>query len=347
MDYTSLTPVSKIQVSQVQQQPQSLSEGQRPLDRPTLVRPQRTSTVLIHQQQNEHSASSPIIQDNNNPRLNLSTQQNVHTTPQYNNQAYLPPQMPYMDQREQTYTTQAKKLPEELPPEKELRIEVIPMNLEKPTGLDMGDFLPMKFQMMGLGGNTLGGCDTSRFSGFKSYANDLSEAEVTQSMLKGHESMMAALTNRGRQVEIIQKLWQNKDAKTAVDQAVLLNDPSVLVDLLTVITLRPSIWNLDLCTALLPPLEKLLQSKYEMYITVGCDAMKLILKNFGSVIKSNIDSPIQTVGVDISREERHNKCMECYKDLVKIRSLILKRQAMQGKLGHTFRELSILMQYLD
>ena len=41
------------------------------------------------------------------------------------------------------------------------------------------------------------------------------------------------------------------------------------------------------------------------YITVGCDAMKLILKNFGSVIKSNIDSPIQTVGVDISREERY------------------------------------------
>ena len=40
---------------------------------------------------------------------------------------------------------------------------------------------------------------------------------------------------------------------------------------------------------------------------MGCDAMKLILKNFGSVIKSNIDSPIQTVGVDISREERYTK----------------------------------------
>ena len=44
---------------------------------------------------------------------------------------------------------------------------------------------------------------------------------------------------------------------------------------------------------------------------------------------------------------RHNKCMQCYKDLVKIRSLILKRQTMPGKLGHTYRELSILMQYLD
>ncbi len=187
------------------------------------------------------------------------------------------------------------------------KIDFIPMNLEKPTGLEMGDFLPMKFQMMGLGGNTLGGYDTSKFSAFKSYGPptgnkqtnksksvclhylftfaDLSEPEVANSILKGHESMMAALTNRGRQIEIIQKLWQNKDAKTgnnesgsgecrvtfngfyvfsAVDQAVMWNDQSVLVDLLTVISLRPSIWNLDLCTALLPPLEKLLQSKYEM-----------------------------------------------------------------------------------
>ena len=44
---------------------------------------------------------------------------------------------------------------------------------------------------------------------------------------------------------------------------------------------------------------------------------------------------------------RHNKCMQAYKDLVKIRALILKRQTMPGKLGHTYRELSILMQYLD
>ena len=102
-------------------------------------------------------------------------------------------------------------------PEREKMLEVIPMNLEKPAGLELGDFLPMKFQMMGLGGNTLGGFDTSKFSNFKSYGNgnDLtSEADVSNSILKGHDSMMAALTNRGRQIEIIQKLWQNKDAKT-------------------------------------------------------------------------------------------------------------------------------------
>ena len=65
-------------------------------------------------------------------------------------------------------------------------------------------------------------------------------------------------------MEIIQKLWQSKDAKAAVDQAVGLNDQAIMVDFLSVITLRPSIWNLDLCESLLPTIGDLLQSKYEM-----------------------------------------------------------------------------------
>ena len=49
----------------------------------------------------------------------------------------------------------------------------------------------------------------------------------------------------------------------AVDHSVSLNDQSVVVDLLAVIILRPSIWNLDLCVSLLPPIGDLMQSKYE------------------------------------------------------------------------------------
>jgi katanin p80 WD40 repeat-containing subunit B1 len=223
------------------------------------------------------------------------------------------------------------------------------MNADKPTGLQLDEFLPRKFSGLGFNYNTKEGSG-SKYSGFKSYAGmgeDMSESEVTSSIIKGHDGMMAVLTTRGRNMEIIQKLWQGKDAQAAVDQAVSLGDQAIMVDFLSVITLRPSIWNLDLCESLLPVIGDLLQSKYEMYINVGCGAMKLILKNFASVIKSNIDSPIQTVGVDISREERHRKCMQCYKDLVKTRALILKRQSMQGKLGHSMRELAILMQYID
>jgi katanin p80 WD40 repeat-containing subunit B1 len=39
-------------------------------------------------------------------------------------------------------------------------------------------------------------------------------------------------------------------------------------------------------------------------MTVGCNALMLILRNFARVIKTNIQAPVQTLGVDIPREER-------------------------------------------
>ncbi|CAN8001624.1 unnamed protein product [Ixodes pacificus] len=81
-------------------------------------------------------------------------------------------------------------------------------------------------------------------------------------------------------------------------------------------------------------------------MSTGCSCLRIILKNFGSVIKTNITAP-PGVGVDIPREERYHKCMSCYNQLFSIRSFLLKRQTMQGKLGHLFREMHILMQGLE
>ena len=69
---------------------------------------------------------------------------------------------------------------------------------------------------LGLAINTNGSAPQSRFSAYKNYGQtgELSESEVTSSLLNGHESMMAVLASRGRNLEITHKLWQNKDAKT-------------------------------------------------------------------------------------------------------------------------------------
>jgi len=180
---------------------------------------------------------------------------------------------------------------------------IVPMHADKPSGLELSDFMPKA--------HAGSHAEVSRFAAYKGYASPMADSsseptdsEATGSVQSGHRAMMSVLASRGRNLEIVHKLWQNKDAKTAVDHAVSLNDQAVLVDFLSVITLRPSIWNLDLCTALLPALTDLLQSKYETYIVAGCGGLKVILKNFASVIKTNIDAPVQTVGVDISREER-------------------------------------------
>jgi len=235
------------------------------------------------------------------------------------------------------------------------KVELVPSISDRPTGLNASDFLPQKFgglkiglQSAAVGPNNHGAGSNSNKLGYDWPQPQYSESEVTSSILKDHTNIMAVVMQRSRNLEIVRQLWHSKDAKTAVEQAVDFNDPAVVVDLISVIVLRPSIWNLDLCLILLPPIGELLLSKYESHVTGAASALKLILKNFGTVIKSNIDTPMSnSVGVDISKEERLNKCLDCYRELVKIRSTILKRQTLQGKCGHAFRELAILMQCLD
>jgi hypothetical protein len=71
------------------------------------------------------------------------------------------------------------------------------MNMDKPSGLPLNDFLPRKFQNLNLAPQQSPE-STSKFSAYKSYCqpNELSEAEVTSSILKGHDSMMTVLVSR-------------------------------------------------------------------------------------------------------------------------------------------------------
>ncbi|XP_022247126.1 katanin p80 WD40 repeat-containing subunit B1-like, partial [Limulus polyphemus] len=175
---------------------------------------------------------------------------------------------------------------------------------------------------------------------------EMSEAEAMSSIIKGHQSMMTVLQHRCKNLHIVFAQWSSKDAKTALDTAVSMNDTSVIVDVLNVISLRPQLWTLDMCQVVLPTVYDLLQNRFETYMSAGCSCLKLILKNFASLINSNIAAP-PGVGVDISREERYNKCVSCYHQLLSIRAFLLKRQTLSGKLGQSFRELQLLMQRLD
>lgn len=211
-------------------------------------------------------------------------------------------------------------------------LDFVPDQRDRPVGLDLEDFLPRHLQ------------DSLKF-GIQSQP-EMSEAEAMSSIFRGHESMTTVLAHRRKNLQIILAVWSSKGVKAALESVIHMHDSAVLVDILNIVTLRPSVWNLDMCQILLPSIYDLLQSKFESYMTAGCLSLKLILKNFSPVIKSNITAP-PGVGVDISREERYNKCMSCFNQLVSIRAFLLKRQTLQGKLGQSFRELHILMQSLE
>lgn len=209
--------------------------------------------------------------------------------------------------------------------------EVIPISSSVPNGLSVDEFLPADY----------------RNASHRRQTSNYTETETLTLITRGHQSMVAILKNRKTRLEVIYSVWRKKDFKSAMEEVVSMNDESVIVDVLSVINGKPALWNLDICAILLPPISDLLQSKYETYMSVGCDSLRLILRNFASVIKANTLWSVPPIGVDISKEERYNKCMKCYNILVSVRTFLLKRQTVQGKLGQSFRELLTMLQEID
>ncbi|XP_033113143.1 katanin p80 WD40 repeat-containing subunit B1-like isoform X1 [Anneissia japonica] len=214
--------------------------------------------------------------------------------------------------------------------EKKMKDTIIPANREKPIGLDVNEFLPAKLQ---------------KDSKITSPVEAKSESEVIESLNKGHDSMCAVMSSRSKNLQVIKAIWTTGDTKTAVESAINMRDQALLVDILNVLCLKKSLWTLDLCVLLLPKIKEIFNSKYENYVLTSCTATKLILKSFSALIKTNINLPPQ--GIDIMREERYNKCNQCYGYLITLRQQVEAKQLTSGKLGSTFRELKLLFTQLD
>lgn len=61
---------------------------------------------------------------------------------------------------------------------------------------------------------------------------------------------------------------------------------------------------------------------FASHCTRACDTLRVILSTFLPVIRENTDPwGACTIGVDVSREERQSKCLECKNWLLRIRCL--------------------------
>ncbi|XP_020819313.1 katanin p80 WD40 repeat-containing subunit B1 isoform X3 [Phascolarctos cinereus] len=202
---------------------------------------------------------------------------------------------------------------------------VIPAARNEPIGLRASDFLPaVKMPNQ----------------------SEMVDEDAMSQIRKGHDTMCVVLTSRHKNLDTVRAVWTTGDIKTSVDSAVAINDLSVVVDLLNIVNQKASLWKLDLCTTVLPQIEKLLQSKYESYVQTGCTSLKLILQRFLPLITDILAAP-PSVGVDISREERLHKCRLCHKQLKTISHLIKNKSGLSGRHGSAFRELQLLMAPLD
>ncbi|XP_008308091.1 katanin p80 WD40 repeat-containing subunit B1 [Cynoglossus semilaevis] len=174
----------------------------------------------------------------------------------------------------------------------------------------------------------------------------LTDDEALSQIKKGHDTMCVMLSSRLKNLETVRAVWIREDVKSALESAVSMNDLSIVVDILNIINLQPTVWKLDLCTTVLPQLDKLLQSKYESYMQTGCTSLKLVMKHFWMLIADTLKA-VPSVGVDITREERHLKCRLCYKQLKSLGNITKIKAAQVGRHGSTFKELQLLMEPLN
>ncbi|CAL8364574.1 unnamed protein product [Gadus morhua 'NCC'] len=204
-------------------------------------------------------------------------------------------------------------------------INIIPSSRKEPIGLNVADFRPNSFHK---GPEVLG------------------DEEAQSQIKKGHDTMCVMLSSRQKNLEAVKAVWGSGDVKNCLDMAVAMNDRSIVVDLLNIVNLKPVLWKLDLCTSILPQIEELLQSKYESYVQTGCMSLKLILKRFWPLISETLKAP-PSLGVDITREERLQKCKACFKQLKNLSNVVKTKADQVGRHGSAFKELQLLLAPLD
>lgn len=137
-------------------------------------------------------------------------------------QVRLPPQGP---PRAAVVFPEPQAVRSKSPPCAESPVELVPEARDHPAGLDIDEFLPKHLQ------------DTVRL-GYHPQP-EMSESEAMVAMVRGHKSLVTALSHRRKNIQIVLAMWSTKDARCALEQAIHMDDQSVIVDILNVITLKP------------------------------------------------------------------------------------------------------------
>ncbi|XP_034116454.1 katanin p80 WD40 repeat-containing subunit B1 [Drosophila albomicans] len=140
-------------------------------------------------------------------------------------------------------------------------------------------------------------------------------------LTRSHEAVLQELSNRQASLDLLRNSTRSHDVLGALRLA-KTSGRSIFIDLLGAIIEKPSSWNLDFCTFVLPEIYELLQSQHKFHFTRACDTLRIILSNFLPTIQENLDSwAANGLGVDVTREDRQRKCLECQRWLLQIKNL--------------------------
>lgn len=195
------------------------------------------------------------------------------------------------------------------------------------------------------------GIDITPFTQKSQLYDDLDSEDIFMSHVSDyHTKVTAALTSRLAHFKQAKTSWSengsgvdNKGILAVVGTVGELEDAAVTVEILRMLPHREDYLTLDLCTALLPLMIDLFQFTLEDYLLQALAWTSRLVKAFGHVIKTTREAPPMMKGVDISKEERLEKCQACHGHLVTIQHMLSPLCKRSGSVASNAKDLAALL----
>eukprot|EP00916_Digyalum_oweni_P002128 GHVL01003957.1.p1 GENE.GHVL01003957.1~~GHVL01003957.1.p1 ORF type:complete len:312 (+),score=51.95 GHVL01003957.1:60-995(+) len=142
---------------------------------------------------------------------------------------------------------------------------------------------------------------------------------------KGHKNIMSTLTKRLSNVRAARSYWTSGSCKGLLLHIEKVNDLAVTCDCIKgIIRSRDDPFTLEECSLLLPILREVVKSDQQEFIIVGLQATQRMIRHFGDIIRRTREYARihQSAPVDISREERLERCNRCYETVFEIGDIL-------------------------
>ncbi|KAL1806859.1 hypothetical protein ACET3Z_029927 [Daucus carota] len=169
------------------------------------------------------------------------------------------------------------------------------------------------------------------------------EEDTISALMEPHNKFVGSLQSRLAKLEMVHKYWERNDIKGAIGMTQKMSDNAVLADVVSILTEKPDIVTLDICTCVLPLLASLLESEMDWHQGVSLELLIKLVRVFGSVIYSSL-SASSSVGVDIEAEQRLERCNLCFVELERVKHCLPVLTRKGGTIAKSAHELSLALQ---
>lgn len=181
------------------------------------------------------------------------------------------------------------------------------------------------------------------------FDSDTLETQLMNHVSDHHNNITKVLGTRITHLKLAKTSWTENGSGTdskgilaVVGVIGELEDAAVTVEVLRMLPHREDYLTLDLCTALLPLMIEMFNFNEEEYLLQALAWTSRLVKAFGHVIKTTREAPVAK-GVDITKEERLEKCNLCHSNFVTIQHLVSSLSRRSGSVGSNAKDLSSLI----